>query len=107
MSGLGEMGNLLKQAQEMQRQIDRVRHELRTRIVEGTAGGGMVRVHMTADRFEVKEVEIAPEVLRNSDHDTLEDMVQTAMQDALKRGQEVEKEEIGRVTGGMELPGLF
>ena len=63
MSGLGEMGNLLKQAQEMQRQLDRVRGELHTKTVEGSAGGGVVRVSLSGDRHEVKEVFISPEVL--------------------------------------------
>jgi nucleoid-associated protein EbfC len=107
MSGLGEMGNLLKQAQEMQRKVDRVRHELRTRTVIGSAGGGMVHVHLTADRHEVKEVEISPEALRTSDHEMLEDLVRGAIQDALRRALEMEKKEIGQVTGGMELPGMF
>ena len=107
MSGLGEMGNLLKQAQEMQRQVDRVRSELRTRTVEGHAGGGVVRVELTADRHEVKSVHIAPDVLKGSDAAMLEDLVLGALQDALRRAQEVEREAIGRVTGGMQLPGLF
>jgi len=107
MSGFGEMGNLLKQAQEMQRQIDRVRAEMQAKVVEGTAGGGVVRVSMTADRQEVQRIEIAPDLLKNSEHDMIEDLVRGAMQDALRRAREMEKEAIGRVTGGMHLPGLF
>lgn len=107
MSGLGEMGHLLKQAQEMQRQLDRVREELKKREVEGLAGGGVVRVRVTADRHEVRGVSIAPEVLAEKDAALVADLVQAALQDALRRAVEVEKEAIGRVTGGMNLPGLF
>jgi DNA-binding YbaB/EbfC family protein len=107
MSGLGEMGHLLKQAQEMQRQLDRVREELRPREIEGQAGGGVVRVKISADRHEVRGVSIAPEVLAERDAVLAADLVQAALRDALRRAVEVEKEAIGRVTGGMNLPGLF
>jgi DNA-binding YbaB/EbfC family protein len=107
MSGLGEMGNLLKQAQEMQRQVDRVRGELRTKIVEGRAGGGVVRVEITADRHEVKLVHISPDILKGNEPAMIEDLILGALQDAVKRAEETETEAIGRVTGGMQLPGLF
>jgi DNA-binding YbaB/EbfC family protein len=107
MSGLGEMGNLLRQAQEMQRQLDRVRSELHTRVVEGMAGGGAVRIELSADRREVKRVQLAPGVLENSDEKLVEDLIQAALRDALRRAEEVEREAIGKVTGGMQLPGLF
>ena len=107
MSGLGEMGNLLKQAQEMQRQVDRVRNELKTRVIEGRAGGGVVCVEVTADRHEVKGVRVSPDVLKSADPKLLEDLIHGAIQDALRRAEEIEREAIGRVTGGMHLPGLF
>jgi len=107
MSGLGEMGHLLKQAQEMQRQLDRVREELHGSEVEGLAGGGVVRVKVSADRKQVLGVEIQPDVLGEEDPALLADLVQAALQDALSRAGEVEKEAIGKVTGGMNLPGLF
>jgi hypothetical protein len=105
MSGLGEMGNLLKQAQEMQRQLDAVRAELRQRTVEGLAAGGLVRVLLSADRHELRGVQIAPGAL--SDARALEEAVAGAVRDALKRAAEAEREAIGRLTGGMNLPGLL
>jgi DNA-binding YbaB/EbfC family protein len=107
MSGLGDMGNLLKQAQEMQRQVDRVRTELRTQVVEGQAGGGAVRVELSSDRHEVKSVHVSPDVVASSDPKLLEDLLVGALQDALRRAEDAEREAIGRVTGGMHLPGLF
>ena len=74
MSGLGEMGNLLKQAQEMQRQMDRVRGELHSKVVEGTAGGGVVRISLSADRQEVKDVTISQEILVQNDPTLLNDL---------------------------------
>jgi hypothetical protein len=105
MSGLGEMGNLLKQAQEMQRQLDAVRAELRTRAIEGSAAAGSVRITVSADRHEVRSVRLlagAP-----SAPGALEEALACALQDALRRAAEAEREAIGRITGGMSLPGLL
>ena len=107
MSGLGDMGNLLKQAQEMQRQVDRVRSELRGEIIEGQAGGGVVRIAITSDRHEVKSVQVSPEAAASGDKKLLEDLVTAALQDALRRAEAAERDAIGQVTGGMHLPGLF
>ncbi len=107
MSGLGEMGNLLKQAQEMQKQVDRVRNELRARIVVGQAGGGMVKIQITCDRHEVKGVDVSPQILKSQDRKLVEDLLSAALQDALRRAEEVERQAIGSVTGGMHLPGFF
>ena len=107
MSGLGEMGHLLKQAQEMQRQLDRVREELRSHPVEGQAGGGVVRVQVSADRQEVMAVHVSPDVLKEQDASLVEDLVQAALKDALQRATEVEKQAIQKVTGGMNLPGML
>ncbi len=107
MSGsLGDMGSLLKQAQEMQRELDRVREELRRSKVEGTAGGGAVRIEITGDR-KIQRVEIADDVANGGDKALLEDLVLAAMRDALSKAEALAEESMGRVTGGMNLPGLF
>ena len=105
MSGLGEMGNLLKQAQEMQRQLDAVRAELRTRTVEGLAAGGAVRIELSADRQEVRAVKLLP--AHPSDPRQLEEALLAALRDALRRAADTEREAIGRITGGIHLPGLL
>lgn len=105
MSGFGEMGNLLKQAQEMQRQLDTVRGELRTRTVEGSAAGGSVRIEISADRHEVRGVRLGPGA--PSDRGALEETFLQALRDALRRAGDAEREAIGRITGGMNLPGLL
>jgi len=105
MSGLGEMGNLLKQAQEMQRQLDAVRAELRAKTVEGLAAGGAVRIELSGDRHDVRSVRLGPAA--PSDPRQLEEALQAALRDALRRAGDVEREAIGRITGGMHLPGLL
>ena len=105
MSGLGDMGNLLKQAQEMQRQVDKVRAELRARVVTGSSSAGDVRVELTADRHEVKSVHVAPEYLSGAGAEELGERIRSAVADALRRAEDVEREDVGRVTGGMQLPG--
>jgi len=107
MSGsFGEMGNLLKQAQQMQRELNRVREELRKAVVEGTAGGGVVRVEVTGDRH-VTKVEISEEVIQGGDKALLEDMVLAALRDGIGKAEKLAEDSMGRVTGGMQLPGLF
>jgi hypothetical protein len=107
MSGsFGELGSLLKQAQQMQRDLDRVREELRQKTVEGTAGGGVVRVLVTGDR-QVTKVEIAPEVLAGGNTSLVEDLVLTALRDGIGRAAKLAEETLGKVTGGVNLPGLF
>jgi hypothetical protein len=101
------MGNLLRQAQEMQRELDRVKQELKSQVVEGVAGGGIVRVKLTADRQEAHGVEIAAEALRQADRGMLEDLVLAALRDALRKAELQANEAMGRVTGGLNLPGLF
>ena len=102
----GELGSLLKQAQQMQRDLDRVREELRTKTVEGTAGGGAVRVLVTGDR-QVSKVEIAPELLAKPDKQMLEDLLLAALRDGIAKATRMSNESLGRVTGGINLPGLF
>ena len=105
MSGLGEMGNLLKQAQEMQRQLDAARAELRARSVEGSAAGGLVRVVLSADRHEVRGVQLAPGA--PAEARVLEEAVASAVRDALLLPAGAEREALGRLTRGLEQPGLL
>lgn len=102
----GEMGSLLKQAQEMQRELDRVRAELRARTFEGTAGGGVVKVWVTGDR-QVTKVEIAPEVIKDGDKALIEELLLAALRDGIGRATRMAEESLAKVTGGMKLPGLF
>jgi DNA-binding YbaB/EbfC family protein len=99
------MGNLARMAQQMQAGIERVQAELATATVEGTAGGGAVRVVVTGKQ-EVVSVTIDPEVATADDVDILQDLIVAAMNDALRAARELAEQKLGAVTGGMRLPGL-
>ena len=107
MSGtFGEMGNLLKQAQKMQKDLERAREDLKTARIEGSAGGGAVRVEVDGDG-QVLGVRIQPEALAAKDPGMLEDLVLAAARDAQAKANALREERIGRVSGGLNLPGLF
>ena len=103
--GFGNMQQMMKQVQKMQRDMQRVQEELKERAVEGSAGGGAVQVTLTCG-FEVKSVEIKPEAIDPSDPEFLAELVRQAVQSALDHVQEVTQSEMGKVTGGMRLPGM-
>lgn len=105
-SSFGEFGSLLKQAQEMQRELDRVREELRTTTVEGTSGGGAVRVLVTGDR-NVTSVTISKEAAAQADKSLLEDLILAALRDGIARASKLAEDRLGKVTGGVRLPGLY
>lgn len=106
MSGsFGEMGNLLKQAQKMQRAMEEAREELRTTTVEGTAGGGIVSVTVTGDG-RVDKVELTDDAMRLGDKSALEDLLLAALRDGLGRAAKMSEERLAKVTGGLNLPGL-
>jgi DNA-binding YbaB/EbfC family protein len=103
----GEMGNLLKQAQEMQKQLDRLREEIDSKQVEGSAGGGAVRIRISGLSKRVLGVDIAPEAAQSGDAKLLADMVKGALENALAKATKLEEETLSRATGGIQLPGLF
>lgn len=103
---MGGMGGLMKQAQKMQAKITKMQEELGQRTVEGSAGGGMVTV-VANGRQELISVRIEPEVVDPEDLDMLQDLVLAAVNDALKRSQDMVAAEMQKITGGMNIPGLM
>ena len=101
----GGMGNIMKQAQEMQERMQKNQQELANIEVTGEAGAGMVKVTMTCNH-SVRKVEI-DQSLMEDDKDMIEDLVAAATNDAVRRVQETSKEKMGDVTGGMPLPPGF
>jgi DNA-binding YbaB/EbfC family protein len=95
--------NMMRQAQKLQAQLQKVQEELETLVVEGSAGGGVVKVTMTGKQV-VEEVFIDPEAAE--DVDLLQDLVVAAVNDAFAKTQEVAAKKMGAVTGGMNIPGL-
>ncbi|MDG1255740.1 MAG: YbaB/EbfC family nucleoid-associated protein [Glaciecola sp.] len=101
----GGMGNIMKQAQQMQERMQKSQEELATIEVTGEAGAGMVKVTMTCNH-NVKRVHI-DEALMDDDKDMIEDLVAAACNDAVRRVAETTKDKMGDVTGGMNLPPGF
>jgi DNA-binding YbaB/EbfC family protein len=96
-------GNLMKQAQKMQQEMGRIQQELKNRVVEGAAGGGAVRVQANGQQ-EIVSVKIDPEVLDPEDVEIVQEMVQEASNEALKKARQMAQEAMGKVAGGMGLP---
>ncbi|HHO69886.1 MAG TPA: YbaB/EbfC family nucleoid-associated protein [Halothiobacillus sp.] len=101
----GGLGNLMKQAQQMQENLQRAQKELETLEVVGEAGAGMAKVTMTG-RYEVRRIEI-DDSLMGDDKEMLEDLIAAAVNDAVRRVEEESKARMASVTAGMHLPPGF
>jgi len=99
-------GDIMKQAQRLKAEMDRLQAEAATKTVEGSAGGGMVTV-VANGKGDLLSVKIDPEVARGEDLEMLQDLVVAAANDALRRARELLAQEVSRLTGGLNLPGLF
>jgi len=104
MPGGLNMGNLMKQAQKMQKQMEEVREELNEREFETTSGGGAVKVIITG-KMELQEITISPDVIDPNDVEMLQDLVLAAVNEAIRQANDAVKAEMARLTGGMGLPG--
>jgi len=100
------LGNIMKQAQQMQAKMARVQQELEQKEVEATAGGGMVTARVNGKQ-ELLELKIEKDVVDPEDVEMLQDLVMAAVNEAIKQSQKMIQEEMGKVTGGMNIPGLF
>jgi DNA-binding YbaB/EbfC family protein len=96
----GNMNNLMKQAQRMQRQMEESQKELETKEVTGTAGGGAVKVTVSGKK-EVTKVELAEEVVDPEDIEMLQDLVMAATNEALRQIDEMSQAEMSKLTGGL------
>jgi len=101
----GGIGDIMQQAQKMQAELARVQEQMAEREVVGEAGAGLVRVTMTG-RHDVRRVEIEPSVLQE-EKVVLEDLLAAAVNDAVRRVEESNREAMAEVTGGMSLPPGF
>ncbi len=97
------LGNLVKQAQRMKAEMEKIQEEAAAKRVEGTAGGGMVTV-VSNGRGDVVEVKIDREVAGPDDLEMLQDLIVAAANDALRKSRELLAQEMGRLTGGLGLP---
>ncbi len=100
------LGDLLKKAQQMKAQMERIQQELASREVEGAAGGGMVKARVTGT-MELVSLTIDPQVVDPKDPQMLEDMVRAAVNEALRKSRDLAQEQMASVAGGLPVPGLF
>lgn len=102
----GNMNNMIKQAQKMQEQMLKIQQEAEEKQVSASAGGGAVTVTASGKK-EVISIKISPEAVDPDDVETLEDMILAATNEALRQADEIMAQEMGKITGGMNIPGLF
>jgi hypothetical protein len=100
------LGGLMKQAQALQRKMQELQAELGERTVTAQAGGGMVEAVVNG-RQELVSLKIDPEVANPDDVDMLQDLVLAAVNEALNRSREMVSQEMGKLTGGLNIPGMF
>ncbi len=99
------IGDILKQAQDLQERLGKIQEEAALKTVEASAGGGMVTAVMTG-RLELRSLRIEPEVIKGGDAEMLQDLVLAAVNQAIRNAQQMMAEEMKKVTGGLSLPGL-
>jgi len=100
------MGNLLKQAQEMQARMAKIQEELASKTVQGSAGGGMVQVTVNG-QFNVTAIKIEPSVINVEEKEMLEDLILAAINDGVRKAREMVSSEMTKLTGGLKIPGMM
>lgn len=102
---MGGMAGLMKQANQMQMKMKKLQEELATREFTGTSGGGAVKAKVNGDN-KVLSLEIDSEVMKAGDAEMLQDMVISAVNEALKTAKDTSSQEMSKITGGLNLPGF-
>ncbi len=103
----GNMGKIMKQVQKAQAQMERMQEQLGERTLQSSSGGGAVRVEVNGHK-ELLTLQIDPEVLSEENREMLEDLILAAVNEALKKVDEMINEEMQKLTGGLNLPpGMF
>ena len=103
---MNNMNQMMKQVKKMQAQMLKAQEELETKTVEGSAGGGVVTVTVSGHK-KLLNIAIKPEAVDPEDVEMLQDLVITAVNDALAKAEELANQDMGKYTGGMKIPGLF
>jgi len=100
------LGNMMKQAQQMHAKMQEIQKELADKKVEAESGGGMVKVTANG-KGEILSIRIEKEIIKQEEKEVLEDLVLVAINEVLRRSQELNTSEMSKVTGGLKMPGLF
>ncbi|MGV8145377.1 MAG: YbaB/EbfC family nucleoid-associated protein [Alkaliphilus sp.] len=106
MGGMPNMNNMMKQMQQMQKKMEEVKSKAEEQEIETSAGGGAVSVKINGNK-EILSVDIKPEVVDPEDVEMLQDLIIAAVNEAIRLSEEVTNKEMEKVTGKMNIPGLF
>lgn len=104
--GFGNMNKMMRQVQKMQADMAKLQQELAEKEVEASSGGGVVNVKVNGKQ-EVLAIKIKPEAVDPEDVEMLEDLITAAVNEALRKSQDMVAGEMSKITGGMKIPGLF
>lgn len=104
--GGGNMNQMIKQAQKMQQDMLRAQQELEEKNVEASVGGGAVKVTVSGKK-ELTEIKIDPSVIDPDDIEMLEDLIMAAVNEGMRKADEMAASQMSKVTGGLNIPGLF
>ena len=99
------MGNVMKKMQQIQKQMEETQEKVNETVIEASVGGGVVTCSMNGKR-ELLSITIDPEILDPEDVEMVQDMVLVAVNDCLKQVEDLNESEMGRITGGLNIPGL-
>lgn len=99
------LGNIMKQAKKMQEKIGQLQQELEKKTIEAQAGGGMVRVVVNG-KFEIISLKIEKEVVNPEDVEMLQDLIVAAVNEGVRKAQEMTSQEMAKITGGLSIPGM-
>ncbi|MBP7341873.1 MAG: YbaB/EbfC family nucleoid-associated protein [Syntrophaceae bacterium] len=99
------ISNIMKQAKKMQEKMTRLQQELETKTVEAQSGGGMVRV-LVNGKFEIVSLKIEKDVVNPDDIEMLQDLVAAAVNEGIRKSQEMAQSEMAKITGGLAIPGM-
>ena len=102
----GNMNKMMKQVQKMQANMLKMQEELSERTVESTVGGGVIKVVANGSQ-EIVSIDIQPEAVDPDDIEMLQEMILTATNDALQKAKDMVSSEMSKITGGLNIPGLF
>ena len=101
-----DMKFLMKQAQQMQRKMEEIKKELAQKEIKVSSGGGMIEITINGQQ-EINEIKIEPDVINVNEKEMLEDLILAAVNEALRQSKELAAQEMSKLTGGANIPGLF
>ncbi|MGV8056884.1 MAG: YbaB/EbfC family nucleoid-associated protein [Smithellaceae bacterium] len=105
MDKVNNLGNIMKQAKKMQERMGKLQQELETKTTEAQAGGGMVKVVVNG-KFEIVSLKIEKDVVNPEDVEMLQDLIAAAVNEGIRKAQEMASQEMAKITGGLNIPGM-